>query len=390
MISRIKVLFIVPTLSVGGAERVVATSLPAMDPDRFDVSLLCTGAEGEFFGALARAGVEATALGRGGARNAPRALWGLYAHLRRARPDVVVVYGDGTSVLGRIAAYLARIRHRVVWVHRLRELDSEGIPVAGKLRSLSHRSVRGLGTSYLGVTAAQRDFMVSTCGYPEGRIHFIRNGVDPAGFDPGDDRAPLAEFGIESGSQVVAIVARLHPVKDHPTLLDAAKRVLAELPGTQFLIVGDGPAALDLKSAVARLGIAESVHFTGTRPDVPRLLRAVDVFVLSSVSECLPVAVLEAMACGRPVVCTDVGGVHEMVEHGVTGYLTAPRDPADLAARVVELLREPELARAMGAAGRRRVESDFTLEGSVAAMQGFLTELVDSRRHTGEVGSAQR
>ena len=155
--------------------------------------------------------------------------------------------------------------------------------------------------------------------------------------------------------------------------------MLNDIPGAQFLIVGDGATRAELETLCAQLDLGNNVHFAGARKDIHQLLRAIDVFTLSSTKETFPIAVLEAMACARPVVCTDVGGTSEAVEDGVSGYLVPPKDPTQLAARLTELLSNPELARRMGEAGRRRIEADYSLERSVQATERAFEEILNGR-----------
>lgn len=378
---RIRVLFVVPDLRYGGAERHVATLLPRMDPQKFIPSVVCIGGEGELFAEVKAAGVDATALFCGNKRHAPSALRGLISHMRRARPDVVAVWGYNAEILGRIAARVAGARCTVVWVHAA---------AGGETRSVVRRLadwilMRLTGTHYFGVAEAQRSFIIEQLGCPAEKVHIIHNGVDPGQFDVEGDRSALADFGVDASNSVVGIVAALRVEKDHATLLRAAKTLLTDLPHTSILIVGDGPLREELENLCGDLGISQNVHFLGSRGDVARLLRTMDVVVLCSTTECFPMSVLEAMACARPVVCTDVGGVREMIQDGVTGYLVPARAPGQLAARLKDVLSDARVARRMGEAGRRRIENEFTLNESVSATERALYEIANGKeRRRGE------
>ena len=176
---------------------------------------------------------------------------------------------------------------------------------------------------------------------------------------------------------MVGIVAALRPEKDHATLLRAARLRSTRCPSARFLVVGDGPTRSQLEALCSELAITSNVHFAGARDDVARVLRSIDVFALSSVTvECFPIALLEAMACARPAVCTAVGGVPEMIDDGITGYLVPPKDPQQFAARLLSLLSDPQAARRMGRAGRHRVEAEFSLDRSVAAAQQAIEDVV--------------
>ncbi|MEU0542774.1 glycosyltransferase [Nocardia sp. NPDC005978] len=367
----IRVLYVVPDLRVGGAERHVTTLLPRLDRTRFEPAAVCIGEEGALFGDLADAGVPARALGYR-KRQAVPALRALVRIMREQRPHVVITRGYNAEALGRIAARLAGVPASVVWVHNHGDIEPRG-----RIRPLVDRLLDRGTAAYFGVARAQVRYMVRDLHYPEAKIRVIHNGVDPAAFDPADDRRAAAELGVAQGDAVVGIVAALRPEKDHDTFLAAAKLVVRELPTAKFLIVGDGPARAEIESRITESGLTGYVLLTGSRPDVADLLRAMDVVVLSSHSvECFPMALLEAMAAGRAAVCTAVGGVPELVVEGETGYLVPPRDPERLARRVLDVLADPEARKRMGSAARDRVHTEFSLQASTAAAERALEEVV--------------
>jgi glycosyltransferase involved in cell wall biosynthesis len=369
----IRALFVVPHLALGGAERHVTTLLPRMDPARFTPSVVCIGEEGDLFADLRAAGVEARALHLR-KRQAARALRELISITRRARPDVVVVSGYNAETLGRTAARVAGVAHTIMWVHNASDIEPRGIA-----RRTVDRGLTRWTSGYFGVAEAQRRYLVDELGYQADKIRIIHNGVDPALFDVNTDRGVLAEFGFAEGDPVVGIVGNLRPVKDHATLLRAARIVINEMPRARFLVIGDGPTRPQLEALSSELRITRNVHFAGGRGDVARLLHAIDVFALTSTTECFPMALLEAMACARPAVCTAVGGIPEMINDGETGYLVPPKDPAQLAARLVRLLSDPQTARRMGRAGRHRVEAEFDLDRSVEAAQRAIEDMVTAQ-----------
>ena len=372
-IGPIRVLFVVPALPVGGAERHVTTMLPRMNPARFTPSVICIGEEGELFSTLRAAGIEAAAL-RLHKRQAVRALIELVMMMRRTRPDVVVVQGYNAETLGRIAARIAGVKHTINWVH-----NASGLVQRGTVRRTVDRALTRWTSAYFGVAEAQRPYLVDELGHPDDKIRVIYNGVDLAQFRTSTDRGVLAEFGFAENDPVVGIVAVLRPEKDHVSLLRAARTVVDELPRARFLIIGDGPTRPQLEALCTELQLTPNVHFAGSRDDVARLLPALDVFVLSSVSECFPISVLEAMACARPAVCTAVGGIPEMINDGETGYLVPPKDTQQLADRVVRLLRDPQTARRMGRAARDRVAAEFDLNCSIAAAQQAIEDVVSGQ-----------
>jgi glycosyltransferase involved in cell wall biosynthesis len=202
------------------------------------------------------------------------------------------------------------------------------------------------------------------------RVVVVRNSVDPAAFR-GSAPAALRQSLTRNGEPLVLTLARLDPQKGLPYLLEAAK----SLPKATFAIAGDGRDRQALEEQARALGLEGRVHFLGYRDDIPDLLAACDLFVLPSLFEGLPISVLEAMAAGKPVVATRIGGTDEAVEHGVTGLLVPARDAEVLAAAIRQLLSNPADARRMGEAGRARALGEFSAESMVASMTRLYEEL---------------
>lgn len=370
----LKVAYVVPDLGIGGAERHVTTLMSRLDRKRFDPMVICLGRPGELFPALAEDGVPAVALGRS-RRQAPACLVDLVRTLRKASPDVVVVRGYNAEVLGRIAAVVARVSRVIVWVHNCGDLQPRGV-----LRRVCDTVLEPVTAAYFGVAHAQVPYLVEELHHPRRKVHIIHNGVDESRFDgsAGDD--VRSQLGLHEHDLVVGILAALRPEKDHASFLRAASLVAQRNPAARFMIVGDGPGRVGLEALAGELGVRDRVVFTGARNDVAAVLAAMDVFVLSSFTiECFPMALLEAMASSRPAVCTAVGGVPEMLEDGVTGYLVPPRDVAALADRLGTLLESEPQRRQFGAAARARVEAEFTLDRSVRAAEQQFQEVASAR-----------
>jgi len=174
--------------------------------------------------------------------------------------------------------------------------------------------------------------------------------------------AGLLALGLPAGALVVGAVSRLAWKKAIAHLVQATPRIVEALPQAHVVIAGDGPLRAELEGEAAALGVADRVRFLGSREDSIELMAAFDVFVLPSVVEGMSNALIEAMAVGRPVVATDVGGNSEVVADGETGFLVPPSAPDQLAAAIVKLLGAPEMAAEMGAAGRRRVIEHYRVD----------------------------
>ncbi len=218
-------------------------------------------------------------------------------------------------------------------------------------------------------------------GFPVRRIEVIENGIELSRYGPAEDRNALRRrLGLEPGRRYVAMVARFHPVKDHAMLLQAFALAAAVRPDVDLLLVGDGRLRGELEALTERLGISGRVRFLGVRSDVADILRAVNVFALTSVSEAASLTLLEAMASRLPVVVTAVGGNPEIVRDGVEGLLVPRGDAAAAAAAFVRLLDDPVVAARMGEAGRARVEERYQLSRTIDAYGRLYQQLAGRGR----------
>jgi len=223
-------------------------------------------------------------------------------------------------------------------------------------------------------------------GVPASSIAVVPNFVDEAGFAP-PDRAERgrwrAGFGVPSDALVVGVVARLTPVKDHATLLRAVAALAPTHPALHLVLVGEGPCRESLEALARELAIAGRVHFTGYRPHLPNLHHAFDLSALTSRSEGFPNSVVEAMAAGRAVVATRVGGTPDAVEDGVTGLLVRPGDPAALAAAFGTLLADPARRTAMGERALVHAESRYAAGVAIGALEELYEQLAAGARAAG-------
>lgn len=227
--------------------------------------------------------------------------------------------------------------------------------------------------------------LVTNEGFAPDRIEVIQNGIDAEPFaEAAESRqtvrdAVRRELDVPAETPLVLQVARFHPVKDHGTAIRAFAQVVTHEPEAVLALAGDGPQREAMQALVRELGIEGQVRFLGLRRDVPRLMRAADVFLLSSLSEGISLTLLEAMATPLPIVATDVGGNGEAVEHGVTGLLSPRGYAMALAANLVRLLRDAELRAAMARAGRRRFNEFFTQDRMHAAYAAVYQEMLTGR-----------
>ncbi|MDT7741807.1 MAG: hypothetical protein QOE59_885, partial [Actinomycetota bacterium] len=291
-------------------------------------------------------------------------LWRL---MRRERPALVVTRGYNAEALGRIVALILGIP-AATWVH-----ESRSIRPRSAARRLLDRLLNPRCAGVLALVETQRPHLLRL-QWREDQIRIAPPGVTAPVVTAG--RAEVrAGLGVALDAELVVIVARMRPEKDHATLLRAFAEVRRVRPRAQLLVVGDGVLREELERLVAELGLDRDVVYVGLRSEVGDLLAAADVAALSSRKECAPQSLLEAMAVGVPVVATAVGGIPEMVEQATTGLLVPPGDPGALAEALIALLGDPVRRSALADAARREVTRRFDAATAVRHAERQLSGL---------------
>jgi glycosyltransferase involved in cell wall biosynthesis len=393
MSERIRVLRVIARLNVGGPALHATLLTERLDPSRYD-SRLVTGveapSEGNYLSLHGRPTERVSvlpALGRSirGASDLA-ALGALTRLMRSLGPHVVHTHTAKAGTLGRLAALCARVP---VIVHTYHGHVFHGYFSAPATRLfLAIERWLGRRTDRLVTVgeAVRAELLRLGIGTPE-RLVVIPLGLDLDRFlDAEMLRGRLrAELGIGAAVPLVGIVARLVPIKAHEVFLEVAARVGREWPEARFLVVGDGERRAELEALASRAGPPGRVHFLGWRRDLDRIYADLDVAVLTSRNEGSPVSLIEAMAAGRPVVATRVGGVPDLVEDGVSGWLAPDGDAGAVAAALRLLLADPERRQAMGAAGRKHVAGTYGAERLLADVDRLYTGLIDEKRRVGRL-----
>jgi len=282
--------------------------------------------------------------------------------LRTERITVVHTHGYKSNVIGGLAA---RLTKRPLLVR-----TEHGMPPP--ISRTGHFSVSPfsvldylIGRSWTDcIIAVSRDLsLILAKRYPPRHIRTIYNGVDIAPHtDPLRVHHLRSEFALSANDAVIGIFCRLMPIKALDIFLRAARLITVNVQNVRFFVVGDGPLYDSLRSEAQRLGLERRMTFTGFRHDALDLVRMMQVIVLSSLHEGLPMILLEAMALGKPVVATRVGGIPELIQDGVTGILVPPADPDSLANACLDLIRKPSIAEELGRRAQHQVEAHFTAE----------------------------
>ena len=361
---KVRVVEVMATGTNGGAQEHVFNLVNRLDLGFYDVSIMSLS-PGSAVRKLQRHGFEVTVIDE---PDDVIATATLAAHLADARPDVVHNHMYRAEVVGTKAAIaLGTAGHRRPWVistvhsSRVRSCEDQE-----QLRRLTPSMDR------LVVVSNAIDRKVVEEGRLGAERVLIYNGVDLERYDHQEPCCTLRdEYAMEPDAGIVGVVGRLELEKGHPTLLEAWPMVLERVPGAYLLIVGEGSRQDLLRQIAREQGIERHVIFTGRRDDIPAVTAALDVAVLPSYREAQGLTILEAMAMSRPVVASNVGGIPEMVQDGVTGLLVPPHDPPALAAAIARLLTNHQLADMLARAGHDLVHDRFCIQIMVNAVQAL-------------------
>lgn len=364
----VRVTFLFTSLDVGGAERIGCELIRHLDRRKFQVSVICLKQLGLLGEELQKACDISVVSGLKAWRFDPFAGGRLASTLRALRPDVLCMFGAGgdRSFWGRIAGAWTGVPVRVCCPHAMGDYEPW---------EPYNRILNSLTDAFVAISERHRLYLIREAHLPASKVVVIENGIDTERFQPPHEGRPRNDIRI-------GLVAMLRPEKNVLMFLRVAKLMKERGIEAQFLIVGDGPDRPLLEKSARDMGVDDLVRFCGLCPDVCSLYHELDIVALTSRFEVLPCSLMEAMACGLPVVATDVGAVADLVEDGTTGFLVSPDDDRAFAEAVIRLVRSPDLRRQMGRAGRKRVEEQFSLMRMVERFEGLFADLLRQKRRS--------
>jgi glycosyltransferase involved in cell wall biosynthesis len=367
-----RVLWLTKGLGLGGAERLLSLTAARLDPDRFevDVAYLLPWKDA-FVDDLRASGVRTVCLD---ARRTADVAWvGRLRHLLAVGRYAIVhthspVPAAVARSLVRAPTKLVHTEHNLWGRYRFPTFAANAVTYG--------RNDAVLAVSDGVARSIERPWWARLGRVPP--VETLLHGVDPSSIPrgPAARARARAALGLAADTPVLGCVANLTPKKDHAGLLEAFAEVRRTLPGATLILVGTGPLDAELRERARGLGVAGSVRFLGSRDDVLDLLPALDVFVLGSRFEGLPVSLLEAMAAGVAVVATQVGGIPEVVTDGVHGLTVPAGDPVALATALARVLRDESVRAAMAEAGRERVIDAFSIDRAVHRTETLYAELL--------------
>lgn len=375
---RTRIVFCIDSFDAGGTEFNLVKSLEAMTASTFERHLLTLNDRGSLRDRFVATGIPITefAFPRLHSLRAVSQALRIVAWFRRIRPDVVHTNDRYTNLFvapcARLAGVPLVVTSRRWWKAMPRRIYGLGNRAAYRL---SHRVVAN--------SAMVARMMSEDEGVPRSRIVVVPNFVDDAVFLPTPDEERAAarrRFGVPDDAILVTAVAILRPEKDLATLVAAAALLRREHPRLHVLLVGSGPCEADLRRAVTQHDLADRVHFAGFLGTPPSPHQFGDVAVLCSLHEGFPNSIVEAMASGKPVVATRVGGIPDAVEDGCTGLLVPPGSPERLAGAIARLAADEGLRASMGEAGRLKARGLYTASAVLAQLEALYAESAPARR----------
>lgn len=369
-----RVLFVQTSMPVGGAETLLVNLVKRLNPARFAPEVVCLKEPGPLGEHLQEAGYPVHA-GLLRHKYDVRVLPRLVSLIRSRQIEAIVTVGAGDKMFwgrlaGRIAGtpVIASALHSTGW--------PDGV---GRI----NRMLTPITDAFIAVAEPHGRFLVEHQRFPAERVHVVPNGVDTSRFAPIPGGGPLRdELNLPPTTPLVGILAALRPEKNHELFLAAARRLHERIGDARFVVIGDGPQRESLERLANSLGVADVVHFLGNRSDVPTVLASLNVLTLTSHNEASPVSILEGMACGLPVVATDVGSVSATVREGQTGHVVPAGDEDAFVERVASLLEHPLTAHTWGDAARRQVIDTASLDVMVRGYETLISGLY--REKTGQ------
>lgn len=371
-----RVLFLITTTDFGGTESILLELVRRMRGRGLELEVCSLCPPGQVGREIQALGIPLTSLGMAPDASFVELAKGAYRLARtidEREIDLAQTFLYRANVVGALAAKLAR--RKPALISSQRSLNPAGFHNAAR----AVRWTRRFADLVVAVSSAVRDEVLSTERTHADKVVVIRNGVDTTLFAPRDGTRMRRELGLPDGALVVGGVGRLAPVKGFEYLVAATAIAIERGVDIETLLVGDGPQRGQLEAYAAELGIAEHVHFLGMRRDLPELYAAMDIFALPSVQEGSPNALMEAMACGKPVIASPVGGVPEIVDDRVSGLLVTPAEPERWADAIERLDGTPRMRMELGRNARARALESLDIELTVAAHADLYASAIRKR-----------
>jgi len=353
---RINIVHVVPDIGIGGLSKVVVDISRNIDKNKYNVSVYAIRkCEEEFTQYLIKAGINVTHGQEMNQKYGYAAFVDIGNYLRRVKADIVHTHNTGAFIDGTMGAIIARVPIRIHTDHARLYPDKRRYLLAEKILSYFVKKI-------VAVSEHTKNDLMKYQKISENKILVIPNGIDLGETENIDKENKKRELGISNGAHIIGLGVRLEEQKGIKYLIRAMPCILKNVPGTVCLVAGEGSKRKDLENEALKLGISDSVIFIGVRRDMMEIVQVMDVYVLPSIWEGLPLVILEAMAMKKPIVATAVGGTPTAIKDGETGKLVVPENEAALSEAIIMLLRDKKRARQLGENAYKYYNEKFTVK----------------------------
>ncbi len=353
--NKIKVAHLIYKLNAGGAENGIINLCNTIDTNQFIPYIITFKPDGELTFKLNQSKTKLIELNKRNG-NDPRLIYWLYKIFKKENIHIVHTHAWGTLVEGILSAKLARVH---VIIH-----GEHGTIEQRKRNIIVQRYFWNLTDCIISISSSLKKRLIDTIGFKDTeKIIPVVNGVDTEKFYPVEDKNKCRkQLGLPENAFIIGTVGRLVPVKDQKTLIKTLAILKKDIKNIICVIVGDGPLYNELKEFARALYVEKSVYFPGVRKDINTVMSSFDVFTLTSLSEGISNTILEAMACGLPIVATKVGGTVEIIKHEENGILVPPQQPEILAEKIKLLIDNHELIKKYSNTARQWAVEKFSLK----------------------------
>jgi glycosyltransferase involved in cell wall biosynthesis len=369
----INILHVISKLPVGGVENLLLTVLQNSDRHKFFPVVCSLSDKGEIGKEIEELGVEVFCLHKLKHRFDWTIVKNIYNLIKQKNINVVFSYQYHANLYGRLAARLAHVPCIIASVHNVYTIDRK------IHRRIINKYLGRFTDKIVAVSKTVKDEILRYDGVSDSKVEIIYNGIDINRFLDMNRNSTRNKLGIALDTPVIGTVGRLTFQKGQRYLLEAVHQVKEKFPQIVLLMVGDGPMKDELRDYAKTLNVHDTVIFTGTRRDIPSLLAAMDIFVLSSLWEGLSISLIEAMAAGKPVIATDIPPFREVVNTEKIGILIPPKHSEAIADAIELLLRNKNLAESLGMAARERAFSAFNIETTIRRYTNIFEDILRSK-----------
>lgn len=357
MSKKLKILICITSLEVGGAEKMCYELVTRLPKTRYDVSILVFKHKGYFGHLLESMGIEVISLNMRSMWDITR-LYKIREILKNRTYDISHGFMFHGNIFSRVLKYIAKVKTNISSIHTI----EMGKMWHNHIERLTHNLVN----RYTVICESARRFITAVSRIPDEKVVTIYNCIDPFDYRrPPVINAIKEHYSIPLDKYVIGTIGSLTDIKNHDLFIRIACRVKEVIPNVYFIIVGKGPNKNKLLFKTVQKGINNSFKFIDNVTPVHNILYSFDVFLLTSKWEGFPVSVLEAMACEKPIISTDVGGVSEVIDFAINGYYVPVEEEDTLVEYVLQVLRDESMRKRMGNLNRKKIESSFQVDKMV-------------------------